>query len=71
MSVNEQTVQQRWIAFGETGAVGSISVDGAGFQVRMLGDDRPRGSYASLSAAKGALHAALGPGAGWPEFREH
>jgi len=65
------TVDQRWVAFGPAGAVGSIHRTADVFQVKLLDDDEYRGSYPSLEVAKGALHAALQPGAEWPEFREH
>jgi hypothetical protein len=39
--------------------------------VKLLDDDRYRGSYPTLEVAKSALHAALEPGSEWPEFREH
>jgi hypothetical protein len=65
------TVEQRWVAFGPSGAVGSIHRTAEGFQVKLLDDDRYRGSYPSLEVAKSALHAALAPGSEWPEFREH
>ena len=34
-------------------------------------DDDFRAAYPTLEVAKRALHAALLPGAEWPEFREH
>jgi len=65
------TVEQRWVAFGPAGAVGSIHRTAEGFQVKLIDDERYRGTYPSLEVAKSALHAALEPGADWPEFREH
>ncbi|PZQ88164.1 MAG: methyltransferase [Leifsonia xyli] len=65
------TVEQRWVAFGPAGAVGSIHRMAGGFQVKLLDDAGYRGSYPSLEVAKSALHAALLPGTEWPEFREH
>jgi len=61
----------RWVAFGPTGAVGSIHRTDEGYRVRLLADDEPRGLYPTLDVAKSALHASLTPGSDWPEFREH
>lgn len=63
--------EQTWVAFGPNGAVGSIHRSTDGFTVKLLGDETPPGSFDSLDAAKGALHAALPAGSDWPEFREH
>lgn len=60
-----------WVAFGPAGAVGSVQSDGDGFTVRMLADDRPRGTFPSLAIAQSALYSSLLPGSDWPEFREH
>jgi len=65
------TVEQRWVAFGAAGAVGSIHRMWDGFHVKLIDDAEYRGSYPSLEVAKSALHAALTPGSDWPEFREH
>jgi hypothetical protein len=62
---------QTWVAFGTNGAVGSIHRTTAGFTFKVLGDPALRGSFETLDAAKGALHAALPAGSDWPEFREH
>ena len=62
---------QTWVAFGPAGAVGSIHRVDGGFTFKMVVDDDFRASYPSLGIAKSALHAALLPGAEWPEFREH
>ena len=56
---------------GPAGAVGSIHRTAEGFQMKLLDDERYRGSYPSLEVAKSALHAQLLPGSDWPEFREH
>ncbi|MBN9607487.1 MAG: hypothetical protein J0G30_12835 [Actinomycetales bacterium] len=66
-----EMTETRWVAFGATGAVGTIHRSAEGYGVRMLDDDRERGSYPSLEVAKNALHAAMPPGSDWPEFREH
>ena len=65
------TTERRWVAFGPAGAVGSIHRTGDGYEVRLMSDDAPRGSYPTLDVAKSALHASLLPGSDWPEFREH
>ncbi|MFW8745062.1 hypothetical protein [Mesorhizobium japonicum] len=71
--MNEQSTQQRWVAFGPNGAIGSISLGEEGYAVRLIGDPdaQDRGVFESLEVAKGALHAAMAPGSDWPEFREH
>lgn len=62
---------QTWVAFGPTGAVGSVHRTSDGFTFKLLGDTDFRGTFDSLEAAKGALHAARPAGSEWPEFREH
>ena len=72
--MNDQTtglMEQRWVAFGSNGAVGSIHHTDRGYAVRMLGTEGDRGVYDTLDVAKSALHAAMRPGSEWPEFREH
>ena len=70
--MNDQSAQQRWVAFGPTGAVGSILRGEDGYTVHLLDDPDPdRGTYVSLDVAKSALHAAMAPGSDWPDFREH
>jgi len=71
--MNEQVTQQRWVAFGPTGAIGSILRGDAGYTVRLIEDPdaQDRGIFETLEVAKSALHAAMGPGSDWPEFREH
>ncbi len=71
MSDRMTATDQRWVAFGPAGAVGSIHRTEGGFAVRVLGDADPRGVYPTLEVAKGALHASMPIGAAWPEFREH
>ena len=60
-----------WVAFGSTGALGSIHDADGGYSIKLLNDEEYRGSYPSLDIAKSALHSALLPGTEWPEFREH
>jgi hypothetical protein len=62
---------QTWVAFGSNGAVGSIHRTSDGFTFKLLADGEYRGTFDTLDGAKGALHAALPAGSGWPEFREH
>ena len=65
------TIGQRWVAFGDAGATGTILHTDSGYAVRLLSDDEARGTYPSLDVAKSALHASMPPGSDWPEFREH
>ena len=67
----EMSLQKRWVAFGPTGAVGSIQQEDDGFSVRMIGDVEQRGVYPTMDAAKGAVHQFMPPGSERPEFREH
>lgn len=71
--MNEQATRQRWVAFGPTGAIGSILRSDTGYTVRLVDDPdvRDRGTFPALDVAKSALHAAMEPGSDWPEFREH
>jgi hypothetical protein len=65
------SADQRWVAFGPAGAVGTILREGSEYRVRMLRGDTERGPFPSLEIAKSAVHASLGAGAERPEFREH
>lgn len=65
------TITARWVAFGPSGAVGSIHRTDDGYRVRLLDTVGDRGTYPTLDVAKSALHAGMKPGAEWPEFREH
>jgi hypothetical protein len=69
--MTEHIFDQSWVAMGSAGAVGSILRHGGQFSVRVSREGALRGPYGTLDAAKGALTAALGPGADRPEFREH
>ena len=62
---------QSWLAVGPAGAVGTVHRTAGGFAVRLAGRDEFSGEYPTLSVAKSALFAALGPGAEYPDFREH
>lgn len=70
-SHSETATDQRWVAFGPAGAVGSIHRTDAGFAVRLMDSADYRGVYPTLDVAKSALHASMFPGAEWPEFHEH
>jgi hypothetical protein len=71
MSDRDTTTEQRWVAFGPSGAIGSVQRTADGFAVRLLDDREPRGVYPTLDVAKSAVHASMLPGSDWPEFREH
>ncbi len=60
-----------WVAFGPAGAVGSVHRTEGGYTFKLLADPGYRSVYPNLEVAKSALHASLGPGSDWPEFREH
>jgi len=68
---NQTTLRKRWVAFGPTGAVGSIHQEEDGYSVRMVGEDDARGVFPTMDAAKGAVHQFMPPGSDRPEFREH
>lgn len=70
-SAPSATAERTWIAFGEIGAVGSIHAIRGGYFYRLLNDDDYRGVFATLKAAKGALHSAMKPGTERPQFRKH
>lgn len=71
MSDRQTVTEQRWVAFGTSGAVGSIHRTDDGFEVRLMSDDNARGTYPTLDVAKSALHASMLPGSDWPDYREH
>ena len=71
MSDRSTVTDQRWVAFGSAGAVGSIHRTDDGHEVRLMSDETPRGTYPTLDVAKSALHASMLPGSDWPEYREH
>lgn len=69
---SQQTeTEQRWVAFGPAGAVGSIHRTAEGFIVRMIEGSERESLYPTLEVAKSALYASLAPGSEWPEYREH
>jgi hypothetical protein len=71
MSDHDTVHRQTWVAVGPAGAVGSILRTDDGFAVRPAASAADGGVYPTLAVAKSALFAALGPGADYPEFREH
>ena len=71
MSDRQTMTEQRWVAFGTAGAVGSIHRTDDGFEVRLMSDATPHGMYPTLDVAKSALHATMLPGSEWPDYREH
>ena len=71
-TINQQTIEKTWVAYGPAGVVGSVHrIDDGSYTFRLLSDENARGEYPSLEVAKSALHAAMEPGSDWPEFREH
>ena len=70
-SATSRSSDQTWVAAGPAGTVGSIGRTTDGFVVRLAGRAEASGEYPTLAVAKSALFAALGPGADYPEFREH
>lgn len=64
-------IVKTWVAFGPAGAVGSVHQTDDGYTFKLLTDEDFRGKYPSLDVVKSALYASLGPGADWPDFREH
>ena len=66
-----ETHHSLWVAYGQSGVVGTIRKDENGYTVTMAGADKAAGSYPSMEIAKNALHSLMTPGSDWPEFREH
>lgn len=60
-----------WVAYGQNGVVGSIRHEEDGYVVVMAGADAAVGTYPTLEAAKGSLHAHMRPGSAWPLYRQH
>lgn len=69
--LQQTETEQRWVAFGPAGAVGSIHRTADGFAVRMIDGPERETVYPTLEIAKSALHAGMTPGSEWPEYREH
>jgi len=70
--MNEMQTRRLWVAYGPSGAVGTIEKSGDdGYAVKMAGADASLGTYPSMEVAKNALYSQLKPGSDWPEFREH
>lgn len=60
-----------WVAYGASGAVGTIRKNEHAYTVTMAGADDAVGTYDTMDVAKNALYSQLKPGTDWPEFREH
>ncbi|MFT4135886.1 methyltransferase [Microbacterium sp.] len=60
-----------WVAYGDSGVVGTIRKGDDGYTVTMAGASSSVGTYPTMDAAKGALNSHQRPGSGWPQFREH
>ena len=71
MTSNQMTIEKTWVAYGPAGVVGTVHKTDVGYTFRLLTDEVSRADFPSLGVAQSALHAALLPGAEWPEFREH
>ncbi len=69
--MSNTTTRRLWIAYGPSGAVGTIEKHGEDYSVKMAGADAALGAYPSMEIAKNALFSHLKPGTDWPEFREH
>ncbi len=69
--MTETTSRRLWIAYGPSGAVGTIEKSGDSYSVKMVGSDAALGAYPNMEVAKSALFSHLKPGTDWPEFREH
>lgn len=69
--MSDTQTRRLWVAYGPSGALGTIRQDDAGYTVTKAGADESIGTYPSMDVAKSALYAQLKPGTDWPEFREH
>lgn len=70
-TLDSHTESHTWVAFGPSGALGSIHGEGDKYTVRILADESWSAVFPSLEVAKRALHSRLTPGSEWPDFREH
>ncbi len=66
-----QQTRTIWVAFGESGVVGTIRKDSDGYTVTMAGAEASAGTYPTMDVAKSALYARMRPGSDWPTFQEH
>jgi hypothetical protein len=71
MMNNATKTRTIWVAFGESGVVGTIRKDSDGYTVTMAGAEASVGIYPTMDVAKSALHARMRPGSDWPTFQEH
>jgi hypothetical protein len=69
--MTDATTRRLWVAYGSSGAVGTIEKSGESYSVKMVGAEAPIGAYPTMEVAKNALYSHLKPGSDWPEFREH
>lgn len=69
--MTDTTTRGIWVAYGTNGVTGSIRHDEDGYSVTMAGADSVAGTYPTLEAAKGALHAHMAPGTARPRFQQH
>lgn len=67
----ETQSRRLWVAYGESGVVGTIKQDADGYTAALAGADQTIGTYPTMDVAKNALHSHLAPGSDWPQFREH
>lgn len=69
--MTETQSRRLWVAYGESGVVGTIKQDADGYTAALTAADRAIGTYPTMDVAKSALHSHLAPGSDWPQFREH
>jgi hypothetical protein len=69
--MTDAATRRLWVAYGASGAVGTIEKSGESYSVKMAGAEAALGAYPTMEVAKNALYSQLKPGADWPEFREH
>ena len=69
--MTETQARRLWVAYAESGVVGTVKQDADGYTATLAGADRSIGTYPTMEVAKNALHSHLKPGAEWPQFREH
>lgn len=67
-STSTHVLGKTWVAFGPSGALGSIHSQEDGYAVRLLKHEQQHGVYPSLEIAKNALRGVAGDDL---EIREH
>ena len=70
MSTTE-THHRLWVAYGQSGVVGSIRKDDDGYTVTMAGADSSAGTLSLDGDRQERAALADDAGSDWPEFREH